>query len=183
MEGHASKQALQLGTRAEALANAAIMLTPLGGLPASPPPPLPLISPPPPGTAMAGRVTQAARTISVLINPHIPNPGAVLGTCGQLWPLAKVCARTAVSTGSSSAAQQKQPVVAACMATDSLAPLHSTSAMLASPADPSLYRCTGSRVPAGSGPEISAPAIRIPNTNQVGIKGQAVPWRLMGVQE
>ncbi|KAI7845886.1 hypothetical protein COHA_000619 [Chlorella ohadii] len=112
--GPASKQALQLGTRAEALANAAVILSRVGDLPptASPPPPRssppppPQLSPPPPPT-VTGAVTAPLKVITVQFNPRLANPVA------------------------------------------------------------SLFRCIGSRMPAGSGPDISAQAVRIPNSLQL----------------
>lgn len=84
--GPASKQALQLGTRAEALANAAVILSRVGDLPptASPPPPRssppppPQLSPPPPPT-VTGAVTAPLKVITVQFNPRLANPGAAAG--------------------------------------------------------------------------------------------------------
>lgn len=113
--GPASKQALQLGTREEALANAAVILSRIGDLPptaspppqvqSSPPPPPPMPSPPPP--AVTGTVTAPQKIITVQFDPKISNPVA------------------------------------------------------------SLFRCGGSRVPAGRGPDISGSAVRVPNSKQV----------------
>lgn len=166
MEGPASKQALQLGTRAEALANAAVILDRVGDLPPNAPPPPPVASPPPP--AVTGQVTALNRMITVLFNPGVANPGALRAVprCGQrsMCLLAmQRCRRDwralLLLLSVSHATLWYWSQLPAC---DKRMP------SLSHPADPSLFRCTGSRVPAGSGPDISAPAVRIPNTPLVG---------------
>lgn len=155
------RQRLQLGSRAEALANSALQLAAVAPLPpVRKPPPQRRLAPPPPKSADV-ELLPGSKAIVVTYKPPTATtaPGALSFVAACRAPVSR---REAVSRCRLHAVKTpgRRPNPARL-------PKHPCCCHAWSTADPALFRCMGTRVPAGRGADIVGTSSLAPGAQQV----------------